>query len=88
MADTGKTIPRRRYRPNYSTGDMIIRWLTWLHFGNFAGWRTKALWVILGLSPAFLFFTGTLMWWNRVLSPALRQRTAPVRDSQPQPSQT
>ena len=73
-ADTGKTFTRRRYRPNYSTGDKIIRWLTYLQFGNFAGWRTKALWVILGLSPAFLFLTGALMWWNRVLSPLLRSR--------------
>jgi uncharacterized iron-regulated membrane protein len=28
----------------------------------------KALWVVLGLVPPFLFVTGALMWWNRVLS--------------------
>jgi uncharacterized iron-regulated membrane protein len=80
VADTGKTFTRRRYRPNYSTGDKIIRWLTYLHFGNFAGWRTKALWTFLGLAPSFLFFTGALMWWNRVLSPLARQ-TAEKRSS-------
>jgi uncharacterized iron-regulated membrane protein len=88
VADTGKTFTRRRYRPNYSTGDKIVRWLTYLHFGNFAGWRTKTLWVILGLSPSFLFLTGALMWWNRVLSPAFRQRIAPSLDSQARESQT
>ncbi len=88
VADTGKTLTRRRYRPNYSTGDKIIRWLTYLHFGNFAGWRTKVLWVILGLSPSFLFLTGALMWWNRVLGPSLRQRLAPSHASQARELQT
>lgn len=57
-------FPRR-----YSTGDKIIRSLTYLHFGNFAGNGVKALWVVLGLAPSFLFLTGVIMWWNRVLSP-------------------
>jgi len=30
--------------------------------------------VVLGLAPAVLFITGTIMWWNRVLQPALRKR--------------
>lgn len=63
--------PRPRFRPRYSTGDKIIRWFSYLHFGNFGGWPSKALWVIIGLAPAFLFVTGALMWWNRVLGPAL-----------------
>jgi hypothetical protein len=29
---------------------------------------------VIGLAPAFLFVTGVLMWWNRVLGPALRRR--------------
>jgi uncharacterized iron-regulated membrane protein len=33
----------------------------------------KALWVILGFAPPVLFFTGVLMWWNRVLHPAARR---------------
>ena len=66
--------PRPRFvRPNYSTGDKIIRWFSYLHFGNFGGWPSKALWVIIGLAPAFLFVTGVLMWWNRVLGPAVRR---------------
>jgi uncharacterized iron-regulated membrane protein len=66
-------IPRARFRPKYSTGDKIIRWFSYLHFGNFGGWPSKALWVIIGLAPAFLFVTGALMWWNRVISPNARR---------------
>jgi uncharacterized iron-regulated membrane protein len=65
--------PRPRFRPRYSTGDKIIRWFSYLHFGNFGGWPSKALWVVIGLAPAFLFVTGLLMWWNRVLGPAVRR---------------
>jgi uncharacterized iron-regulated membrane protein len=43
------------------------------HYGNFAGWPMKALYVILGFAPAVLFVTGMIMWWNRVLSPAARR---------------
>jgi uncharacterized iron-regulated membrane protein len=70
VADEQPPPPRRRGRrppPHYSTGDKIVRWFTYLHFGNFAGPKTKTLWVILGLAPVGLFITGVLMWWNRVL---------------------
>jgi uncharacterized iron-regulated membrane protein len=63
----------QHYRPKYSTGDKIIRWFSYLHFGNFGGWVSKAIWVVIGLTPAFLFITGVLMWWNRVLGPAARR---------------
>jgi uncharacterized iron-regulated membrane protein len=64
----GRRQPIRR-----SAGDNFIRWIYYLHFGNFAGWKTKALWVALGLLPVFLFVTGAIMWWNRVLSPNARR---------------
>lgn len=63
----------RRPQIQRTAGDTMIRWWYWLHFGNFAGWKVKALWVALGLIPALLFVTGTIMWWNRVLSPAARR---------------
>ncbi|HEX5228145.1 MAG TPA: PepSY-associated TM helix domain-containing protein, partial [Bryobacteraceae bacterium] len=66
--------PRRRFQPRYSTGDEIIRWFSYLHFGNFGGWWSKTIWVIVGLAPAFLFVTGFLMWWNRVVWPQMRGR--------------
>lgn len=79
---TGPAVRRPHFRPKYSTGDKIIRWFSYLHFGNFGGWPIKAVWTIIGLAPAFLFVTGVLMWWNRVLAPAIRRirrsRTASI----------
>jgi uncharacterized iron-regulated membrane protein len=66
------TPPRPRFRPHYSTGDKIVRWFSYLHFGNFGGTVSKAIWVVIGLAPAFLFATGFLMWWNRILVPRTR----------------
>jgi len=49
-------------------GDVVLTWLTRLHFGR---WRNapvlKALWALLGLIPALMLVTGVIMWWNRVL---------------------
>jgi uncharacterized iron-regulated membrane protein len=58
----------------HRVGDAVLRWSAQLHFGNFSGWKVKALWVVLGLAPAMLFATGALVWWNRVLSPRIRRR--------------
>jgi len=56
-------------------GDIVLAWLTRLHFGR---WRNlpwlKALWAVVGLVPAVMFFTGVVMWWNRVL------RRRPIRE--------
>jgi uncharacterized iron-regulated membrane protein len=58
-------------------GDFILRWTARLHFGRFAGIPVKVLFVILGLAPSVLFITGGLMWWNRVLRPAMRRAEEP-----------
>ncbi len=63
------TPSTRSFRPKLTPGDTVIRWISYLHFGNFGGWQSKAVWVIIGLAPAVLFITGVLMWWNRVISP-------------------
>jgi uncharacterized iron-regulated membrane protein len=55
----------------YRFGLMFFFWLTRIHFGRFAGWPVKVLWIVIGLVPAALFVTGALMWWNRVLKKAL-----------------
>ena len=60
--DPASLTPRR--------GDLALEWLAKLHFGRFAGIKTKALWAFLGIIPPALFVTGALMWWNRVLRPA------------------
>jgi len=71
--NNGKGGGRRRFVPHYSAGDTFLRWFYYLHFGNFAGNKTKAVWVALGLLPVILFLTGFIMWWNRVL----RHKTEP-----------
>jgi len=70
VADAAPKAKGTRPRPkiHYSAGDLIIRAFFGLHFGNFAGLRTRIVWAALGLAPPFLFLTGALMWWNRVLS--------------------
>ena len=82
VADTQQSVPsppdaprpRRRFvQIRRTRGDIFLRWIYYLHFGNFAGWKTKAAWVALGLAPVFLFITGFIMWWNRVLSPEARR---------------
>lgn len=57
-------------------GDEILRWVTRLHFGRFAGWPIKTLWVVIGFAPVLLFITGTVMWWNRVITPFLSRGVA------------
>lgn len=63
------------FHPRQSPDNRILIWLTKLHFGNFGrgDWPLKVAWVIIGLAPALLFVTGVIMWWNRVLVPAVRQ---------------
>ena len=60
--DPSSLTPRR--------GDLALEWLAKVHFGRFAGIKTKALWTFMGIIPPALFVTGALMWWNRVLRPA------------------
>lgn len=69
--------PRGR-RP-LTRGARILRGFSYAHYGNFAGWSVKALWVILGLAPAVLFLTALLMWSNRVVAPTIRRWRKLVR---------
>jgi uncharacterized iron-regulated membrane protein len=68
---TGGKLPPRR-RP-LTLGARILRGFSLAHYGNFGGWEVKTLWVILGLAPAVLFSTALLMWWSRVVAPAMRR---------------
>ena len=45
----------------------VMLWMTRLHFGRWRNMPLQILWVILGLVPAVLFVTGTIMWWQRVI---------------------
>jgi uncharacterized iron-regulated membrane protein len=69
--DLQSAVPRR--------GDLALEWLARLHFGRFAGIKTKWTWAILGVIPPVLFITGAVMWWNRVLKPFRRTRHEPAR---------
>ncbi len=65
--------------------DQVIYWLAYLHFGRIGGigipckgpgfcdQATKATWAFFGLTPAAMFVTGAIMWWNRVLGPLARR---------------
>ncbi|HEV2200468.1 MAG TPA: PepSY-associated TM helix domain-containing protein [Bryobacteraceae bacterium] len=78
-------FPRRR-RP-LTLGGKILRGFSFAHYGNFAGWPVKALWVLLGLAPVVLYGTALVMWWNRVLAPALgrwRVSTAAASEAVPE----
>jgi uncharacterized iron-regulated membrane protein len=55
-------------------GDQVLSFLAQAHFGRFAGIGTKALWTAMGLTPAALFVTGSIMWWKRVLKPWMRRK--------------
>jgi len=46
--------------------DQGLFWLTQLHFGRF-GWFTEALWILLGLVPAVLAFTGVFICCRRMI---------------------
>jgi uncharacterized iron-regulated membrane protein len=37
-----------------------------LHFGSFMGDWSKITWIVVGLSPSLLFFTGFVMWVRRI----------------------
>jgi uncharacterized iron-regulated membrane protein len=68
VADAVPKRKRRRPQIHFSGGDQIIRTFLGAHFGNFGGLGTRILWAAIGLAPPFLFVTGVIMWWNRVLS--------------------
>jgi uncharacterized iron-regulated membrane protein len=65
-----KPFPRRR---PLTLGARILRGFSSTHYGTFGGWGVKVLWVVLGLAPAVLFSTALLMWYSRVLAPAMRR---------------
>lgn len=60
-------------------GDIALTWLSRLHFGRWRnpGWGPwlQAGWAAIGLVPAVMFATGSIMWWNRVV-----RRRRPARD--------
>ncbi len=64
---TGKVL-RIDYHSNLPFGIRLVRDIAPLHYGTFFGYFSRIFWVFLGLTPLILYVSGTLMWWNRVLS--------------------
>ena len=50
----------------------LVLFIRPLHFGTFAGHWSRIAWILVGLMPGILFFTGFLMWWRRVPGRLLR----------------
>lgn len=55
-------------------GDAVMSRLTPWHVGGVGGQVGRVTWFVLGLSPAVLFVTGMLVWWQRVVRPRLSLR--------------
>ncbi len=70
-------------------GTRILNSLYAIHIGAVGGTPTRILQVVVGLTPAFLFVSGLLMWWNRVgVRQFRRSRHRIVPASTARPSQT
>ncbi len=48
-----------------SAGNAVASLMTPLHFGDFAGWVSKAVWFALGFAAAYVTLTGMLLWTLR-----------------------
>ena len=79
VADAIEPLDEETFEPR--AVDTVLYWIAYVHFGRFGGAATKIPWFIIGLVPPFLFVTGTLMWWNRVVRPRLA--SDPERTPQP-----
>ena len=53
--------------PSGRRGDAFLAWIVKMHFGRYGGMGVRITYVIIGLLPAVMFVTGSIMWWNRVL---------------------
>ncbi|QQE12682.1 PepSY domain-containing protein [Planctomycetota bacterium] len=48
-----------------ATGDILMDWSTWLHFGHWAGIFSKLLYVLIGFVPTLLFVTGIYLYLKK-----------------------
>lgn len=52
---------------NAPLGTRIANLMYPLHTGRFGGLATRLVLVVVGLAPAFLFMSGVVIWWNRMV---------------------
>lgn len=72
--DATGTLVRVADARQRSSGERVLSWLGLLHVGNFGGWPLKVVWAVFALALPTLFASGYVMWWNRVVRPAVRRR--------------
>lgn len=48
-----------------SLGSGLVELTAPLHFGSFAGWVSKVVWIGLGLASAYVVFSGMMLWARR-----------------------
>ena len=77
---TGALLQVTRPDAPRTSGDRVIEWLGPLHTGNYGGTIVKSLYVVMGLTPALLFVTGFVMWWQRVIARRWRCADGPLAD--------
>lgn len=53
-------------------GDIILQWLTKLHFGNFLGVISKSIWLLIGMTPGILALTGLVLFTHGWISKRLK----------------
>ena len=61
--------------PGMRAGDVLLDWLTRIHFGRWPNPFFKALWFAIGLAPALLAVTGVMMWWSRARRRSVKEHT-------------
>lgn len=61
-----------------SAGASLVGLMYPLHFGNFAGGASKAVWVALGLAAGYVSLTGMLLWTRRRIEQPAWHRMARV----------
>ena len=57
---------------NQSLAIRLVLFIRPLHYGTFAGQWSRVAWILVGLMPAVLFFSGFILWWRRVPARLLR----------------
>ena len=80
---SGDYLKTWRRGVNASLGDAVISAMVPLHFGSFGGVWVKALWCLLGLTPALMLVTGAIMWWRRTLRRRYQRSTSIVYETKP-----
>lgn len=75
---SGEVLPIADQSVTPEGNEAEFYWFKRLHFGDFGEWPVKGLGTAFGLTPALMFVTGTLMWWNRVLSKKWAKRRLPA----------